>query len=332
VDLVNALMVQLSPELLPDSTAAPHQWGTTRLMRVSYAHFAPFRGHAAVRRTHWLADKIGTGVYLLPLFYDGFPRPRRHTPVSRPLLEAIHPNADSAARIVEDYMQLVGRFYREAAFARFHRRHRRVYAQARAEVRRNLPPPNFLPTMEAYYGAHQAAYRLVVNPFFKADWGMAWQVDGALGPTAVQIAAPFGEQTLARGRVVRAGFDNADAVRNLSVHEFGHTFVNPLTARPALAAGIAAHRPLFRPISGQAQYRDWETSFNEHLVRAGEVRLAVALGRADVAQQLRTAYADWMYLPFFEAQLQRYEADRRRYPTLEAFLPNLIAALPTLAR
>lgn len=330
VEVVNALMVQLSSELLADSAADPQAWGTTRWMRISYAHFASFRGHAAVRRTQWLSDKIGTGVYLLPLFYQGFPHPRRHTPVSAPLLAAVHPNADSAARLVDAYMQLVGQFDRDAGFVHFMRRHRRVYARARAEVRFNLPPATFVPAMEAYYGTRHAAYRLLVNPFFKSQWGMAWQVERTRGTVATQIAAPFQSQTPGRGRRLRAGFDDADAVRNLSVHEFGHTFVNPLTSRPAFLAALAAYQGLFRPIPGQPQYRDWETVFTEHLVRAGEVRLAHALGRPEVSKQLRVAYADWMYLPFFEAQLQRYEADRQRYPSLEAFLPVVLAALSAL--
>jgi hypothetical protein len=71
-------------------------------------------------------------------------------------------------------------------------------------------------------------------------------------------------------------------------------------------------------------------SFNEHLVRAGEVRLALTLGRPEVSQQLRATYAAWIYLPLFEAQLQRYEADRQCYPTLESFLPVLINALSQL--
>ncbi|HEX8326346.1 MAG TPA: DUF4932 domain-containing protein [Hymenobacter sp.] len=332
VELVNALEVQISPEFLKDSATDPYLFSTTRLMRVSYNHFAPFREHAAVKRTKALTDKIGTGVYLLPLFYEGFPRPRRHSPVSRELLEALHPNADSAARMADEYMRLAGQFYQDARFADFQRRYRRVYDMAIAQVQRNLPPSNFIPTMEAYYGARKAAYRIIVNPFFKSQWGMAWQVAGPKGFTAVQITAPAGEQTLARGRVANAGFDDAEWVRNLSVHEFGHTFVNPLTALPAFAPGIAAQQALYRPIPDQAQYRDWGTSFNEHLVRAGEVRIALALGRPEVSSKLRADYAAWMYLPFFEAQLQRYEANRQRYPTLESFLPEIIGALPTLAK
>lgn len=329
---MNALEVQISPEFLPDSTADPQLFRSTCLMRLIYNAFARFRGHAAVRRTRELTSQLGTGVYLLPLFYEGFPRPRRHTPVSAELLAAVHPRPDSAARIVDEYTRLVGKFYRDAGFAQFQRHQRRVYALAVAEVRRSLPPVGFIPTMEAYYGAHKAAYRLIVNPFFKSEWGMSWQVAGAGGSTAVQIAAPFGEQKRAGARVVAAGFDNAEAVRNLSVHEFGHSFVNPLTAQPAVAAGLAAQQALFRPTPGQPQYRDWETSVNEHLVRAGEVRIALALGRPDVSRQLRADYAAWPYLSFFEAQLQRYEASREQYPTLESFLPSLIAALGELKR
>ncbi|GAB3013325.1 hypothetical protein GCM10027185_05040 [Spirosoma pulveris] len=150
------------------------------------------------------------------------------------------------------------------------------------------------------------------------------------GAIANQIAAPLKEQLLQNGLVIDTGFDDPDAIRNLSVHEFGHTFVNPLTALPTFASSIAAYKHLFRPISGQAQYSDWETSFNEHLVRAGEIRIAQKLKRPDVMEKLRTAYANWMYLPFFTAQLQRYESNRKKYPTLAVFLPDLIAALSSI--
>ncbi|SMB99829.1 hypothetical protein SAMN00120144_2787 [Hymenobacter roseosalivarius DSM 11622] len=149
VELVNALFVQISPEFLQDSAADPNLFNlfrNTRLMRVSYEYFAPFRQHAAVRRTQQLADNLGTSVYLLPLFYEGFPQPRRHTPISPEILEALHPNPDSATRQADEYLQLVGRFYREAHFAHFQRRYRHAYTQAVAEVRRNLPPPSLYPS------------------------------------------------------------------------------------------------------------------------------------------------------------------------------------------
>lgn len=332
VELVNALQVQISPEFLPDSAADPALFRTTRLMRLSYNYFAPFRNHAAVQRTRWLTEKIGTGVYLLPLFYTDSPQPRRVTPVSAPILAAIHSHPDSAARIADNYMELVGQFGRDANFAQFRRRYRYVYELALAETRRNLPAAAFIATLEQYYGASKAGYRIIVNPFFKAEWGMSWQVATPAGPVAYQIAAPMQEQVVQQGHVVQAGFDNAAAVRNLSVHEFGHSFVNPLTGQPAIAARLAAQAALFRPVPGQGQYRDWETLFNEHLVRAGEIRVALALGQQAVAEQLRTEYAAWMYLPFFEQQLQRYEANRQQYPSLEAFLPDLLTAVDALPR
>jgi hypothetical protein len=330
VELINALEVQNAAEFLKDSLADPYLYRTTRLMRISYEFFAPFRQHSAVTRTHWMTEKIGTGIYLLPLFYEGFPRPRRHTPVSPEILQAIHPQVDSAAQLVDEYMQLASAFYRDAGFASFQRKYQYVYTQALAQVKRNLPPAGFIPTMEAYYGARKIAYRLIINPFFKANWGMAWEVTTSNGRVANQIAAPLGEQTVTANRVTDAGFDNPEQIRNLSVHEFGHTFVNPLTALPGIAPSLAAHKNLFRSIPGQGQYSDWETSFNEHLVRAGEVRIALALGLPKVAQQLRTDNANWMYLPFFEKQLARFEANRKRYPTLASFLPDLIAELQTI--
>nr|WP_293841731.1 DUF4932 domain-containing protein [uncultured Arsenicibacter sp.] len=330
VELVNALVVQNSPEFIKDSLADPYLYRTTRLMRISYEYFASFRSHPAVKKTQWMTDKIGTGVYLLPLFYEGFPRPRRHTPVSSEILQAIHPDPDSARQFVEDYIHTLAGFYQNADFAAFQHRYQSVYELAVSQVKQNLPPANFIPVMEAYYGTRKSAYRIIVNPFFKAEWGMAWQVLSRRGPIANQIASPMGEQLITGNRITDTGYNNAAAIRNLSVHEFGHTFVNTLTVLPVFATALAVHKSLFKPIAGQAQYTDWETSFNEHLVRAGEVRIALALGLPRVAAQLREQNEAWMYLSFFEKQLSVYEANRKRYPTLKSYMGQLIDSLSAL--
>lgn len=330
IELVNALEVQNSPEFIKDSLVDPHLYRITRLMRISYEYFAPFRQHPAVKRTQWMTDKIGTGVYLLPLFYDAFPTPRQHTPVSAEILQTIHPQPDSAKQLVDDYMQLVASFYQDAKFAAFQQQYQEVYALAIRQVQRNLPPAGFISQMEAYYGVHKAAYRIIINPFFKAEWGMAWQVISQKGSIANQIAAPLQEQIVKGNQIRDVGYDNAAAIRNLSVHEFGHTFVNTLTSLPAFAPKLASYQALFKPIPGQAQYTDWETSFNEHLVRAGKVQIALSQGLPQVARQLRHQNANWMYLAFFEDQLKLYEANRKRYPTLESYMNSLLAALSSL--
>lgn len=168
-------------------------------------------------------------------------------------------------------------------------------------------------------------------PFFKAQWGMGWSVTDGPREYLYSIVAPFDEQVWAgRPNVAKSGYANAEQIRNWCVHEFGHSFVNPLTAREPHASAIARHKHLFRPIANQGQYSDWATVFNEYVVRAGEIQMAEGAGRPAEAERLRVQYRDWTYLPYFTRQLTYYQAHRKRYPTFETFLPTLIAGLASL--
>lgn len=57
---------------------------------------------------------------------------------------------------------------------------------------------------------------------------MGWELDSPHGKEMFNIAAPFDEQKIQQQNVLAAGYDNRSAVANLSVHEFGHSFVHTL--------------------------------------------------------------------------------------------------------
>nr|WP_242693295.1 DUF4932 domain-containing protein [Sabulibacter ruber] len=331
IELLSTLNNQISTAFLKDSAEDPYLYRTTRLMRLNYEHFKPYKDHPAVVATQRMSDKIGTGVYLLGLFYTDFPKPALKHPISEVILREIHPNLDSANLLVQEYFRLASRFYQEASFEKYFAQNQLLYKLAKEEVQRNLPGANFIPALEAYYGAKKDSYHLVVMPSFKSGWGLSWQIQHNGQVHIYNIAAPLQEQRLGAGaKVLEAGYDNPAEIRNLSVHEFGHSFVNPLTSQPRLAEQINRYQHLFKPIPNQGQYSDWLTSFNEHLVRAGEIRIAQQMGNQQESQNLQRAYQDWMYLPHFLQQLQHYEQNRKQYPRLEDYLPVLIASLGAL--
>ena len=67
IELLSTLNNQISTSFLKDSLADPYLYKTTRLMRLNYEHFEPFKQHPAIKATQQMSDKIGTGVYLLDL-------------------------------------------------------------------------------------------------------------------------------------------------------------------------------------------------------------------------------------------------------------------------
>jgi hypothetical protein len=66
-----------------------------------------------------MSDKIGTGVYLLGLFFDEFPSATQKLPVPEPILKAIHANQDSANLLVNQYILQVASFYHDTNFDQY---------------------------------------------------------------------------------------------------------------------------------------------------------------------------------------------------------------------
>jgi hypothetical protein len=330
IEVLSTLNNQISTSFLKDSVADPFLYKNTRLMRMNYDHFKKYEGHPAIVATQQMSDRIGTGVYLLGLFYDEFPKVTQIFPISEPILKAIHEDMDSANLLVNNYILQVAGFYRDSNFDQYFANNSELYQLAILEVEKNLPGSKFIKTLESYYGAEKASYHIVAMPSFKSGWGMAWEIGSDGKKEAFNIIAPLQEQITSEGVVTQAGFNNPGEIRNLSVHEFGHTFVNPLTQSAPFEEQISRYAHLFKPIPNQGQYSDWLTSFNEHIVRAGEIRIASVMGNDRESERLRFEYKDWMYLSHFIEELKKYEHNRKKYPTFKSFLPALINSLKTL--
>jgi hypothetical protein len=331
IELISTLNNQIATSFLKDSADSPYLYKTTRLMRLNYEHFKPFGQHPAVAGTMKMSKRIGTGVYLLGLYFDELPKLVQKQPVSEIILQEIHPDKDSANMILKDYIGLIRQFYYDTNFEQYFLRNKPLYELAVREVKQNLPEDRFITALEAYYGMQKSSYHINVMPSFKSGWGMGWQLENKGKTDVFNIAAPLQEQILNKDkRVLTAGYNNPEEIRNLSVHEFGHSFINPLTTQAHVAKQLDNYKHLFKPIPNQGQYSDWLNVFNEHLVRAGEIRIALQLGQEEESKRLQEQYKDWMYLPHFIAQLKTYERNRVKYRSLENYLPIIIASLAEL--
>lgn len=333
VEILNALAVQTSANWLKDTLTSPWFMENSVLMRQSYRHFQKAQHHPFFRTYERLTDKLGTGVYLFSFYYTDVPNARRKASVSDVLLREVHSNQDSAVYLVDRFMDQLNRFYKDVDFDKFLADNAYVYQKATAEVTQNLPDASFVPILENYYGTSKHSYNIIVNPFYKTDWGMGWETISLGGADIYNISAPLSKVTLGEnGRIVSPGFNNPTEIRRLSVHEFGHSFVNPLANQTNYKPQIERFNTLYEPIEGEGQYRDWHTQFCEYVVRAGEVRIALAMNDPAAAKATEERNAKWRYLPHFMNQLARYEQNRAKYPTFAAFFPDLIASLGALKK
>lgn len=330
---MNVLAVQNTPNLLNDAQADTHLSENTALMQQSFRQFERVRQQPVFRTYQRLEDSLGTGTYLLGLYYSDVPNARRITDIPTIITRAISPDHDSVTHVIDNFFVQLNGLYRAIRFDQFMADNRYVYEKAQGEIVKNLPEAQFIPTLERYYGTTKQSYHLIVNPFFKSEWGMGWEVPTKGGGDIYNITAPFKKAVLAKdGRIVSPGFDDPANIRRLSVHEFGHSFVNPLANQPDFRRQIEQFNSLYAPVKGQEQYDNWHTQFCEYIVRAGEVRIARTMNNEADARAVEQQNVNWRYLPHFTAQLERYERNREKYPTFETFFPDLIMSLAELRK
>lgn len=77
----------------------------------------------------------------------------------------------------------------------------------------------------------------------------------------------------------------------------------------------------------------WENCVVEHLVRLGEIRIAVSMNDTAEANRLRKLHIDgfrFILLPLLEKKMETYEANRTMYPDFTSFLPQLLSVFHSL--
>lgn len=333
VEIINLLAVQNTPNLLKDTLTNPWLKENSILMRRSFLQFSHVRQQAIFQTYQRLEDKLGTGTYLLGLYYSEVPQARRQTDIPVIITEAVSSNRDSVLRAFDEFFGQLNGLYRDVGFGQFLAQNQYVYQKALAEVAKNLPATEFIPMLERYYGTTKRSYNILINPFFQTAWGMGWEVNDNGGTDIFNISSPVTKAILEEdGRVVSPGFDNRVEIRRLSVHEFGHSFINPLANQPGYKAQIEQFNRLYEPIEGDEQYHDWHTQFCEYVVRAGEIRLALVMNNVTDAKAVREQNAKWRYLAHFIDQLEYYEQNRPLYPTFASFFPTLVGSLAALKK
>ncbi len=119
------------------------------------------------------------------------------------------------------------------------------------------------------------------------------------------------------------------------IHEFSHSFVNPLMSGQT-AALRASGEPLFRAVQSQMRalaYTSWPTMLNESMVRASVIRYLLATdGPVAASNELSLQRGlGFVWMDELVRLLGEYESQRSAYPTFASFLPRLVDYFDALA-
>jgi hypothetical protein len=285
------------------------------------AHFGPFRDHAVIQMARKLRSEhgvsfdavMGLAVHITPPPELGErmpfePRPRQ--------LDERWQAEDARAFLGE-----LRKFAAETKFAAFFAGHEKLYAQAGERMARRLNERPYLKWFEQFFGARPGArFRVIVG-----------LLNGG-GNYGVSVRFPDGSEEITPILGVWE-FDAdgvpviADSITSLVVHEFGHSFTNPLVNKHERELLPAAEKiyPLVHAAMQEQAYGNAKTMLYESLVRACVVRYLLATDGKAAAQQdvQKNVERGFRWIGDLAELLGKYEADRKQYPTLDAFMPRV---------
>lgn len=308
------------------------------LCELARLEFLEYKDHEAVRLLDTLISRIGIdGPVNMIMSYTELPDIKKVHPIATRLLKSISGNEDveKGQQTIDSFIVQFLDFYKKANIELFLEKHEDYYDKAIRDVQKHLPPDSFINTMEQYYGQVNKEYILNPSPALYPGFGFGSRIETVDG---LIVFNTFGAlNSIATNKLeILFDFDNYADIRDLAVHEFGHSFVNPLTEIPDNIGILNQYSYLFRPIEksmSEQAYRSWRTCVTEHIVRLGEIRIALAMNDSLTATKIRTENIkqnNFIYLPFLEEKIVEYENNRDKYPSFSDFFPELISAFPEI--
>jgi hypothetical protein len=221
---------------------------------------------------------------------------------------------EEARKNAAEFLSACNAMYAEVNFDQYMRESAVYYQSALQQIQASLPSSQFISVMEAFYRKTFPQYVLI--PSLTLPKGMGFgprvRINGEMRVYNIFGAVDF--QSISDTKQLDMGFGQKDRLRELSIHEFGHSFVNPEIYRLA-ADQIEATASLFAPLRSAMEnqgYNDWKSCLIEHFVRAGEVVIAEKMGDAEAVRRLNEEYLNhrkFVYLPIIREELIRYDAD-----------------------
>jgi hypothetical protein len=286
--------------------------------------FAPYRNHAAVAS---FLDMARNGFNFAPpietmLYLSDPPELKQHLPLTDFLID----RAGGAEHIMR-FVDLLGDFARTSRFMEFFKNQSPYYGSLIERESGKSDLKRLTGRMEDYYGTRQAAYRVVLAQLIHAG-GYGPRVRGADGRYTVY--AVVGPKQLENDV---PDFGSADQYRHIVLHEFSHSFVNPIVE--SNAENLKPSAPFFETIRRDMENQgcaDWNACVAEQLVRAVSVRLTwIMLGPEAGADALNLEYMQGFRLVDAMAEkLKEYEDHRKKYRTLADFFPEIVRKLDAL--
>jgi hypothetical protein len=237
-----------------------------------------------------------------------------------------------ATKNVTIFLDGMNEFYKEIGLNNYFIETDKFYKKAIDEINSVLPKQDFIGAMEKFYNKKFDAYTLV--PSLTIPKGMGFGINYTLDKKThiLNVFGAFDFQEFLNTPELKMGFTNEKRLRELSVHEFGHSFVNPEVDKLPKEK-FSQTEKLFEPLKSKMSdqgYNTWKVCMYEHFVRAGEIMIAEKLGGTEGAKRLHSEYEQdrkFVYIPAILVELKKY--DKGGYKT---YYDAVVGAMEELAK
>lgn len=184
-----------------------------------------------------------------------------------------------------NFVSALNSFHNEIKFDSFLNKYKVYYDTMINEVKQNMPRENFIVEMEHFFKKEINNY--ILYPSLTMAFGQAFGVgsNNTIGNIFASFEAP---KEINNTSKLKLGFNNNASLRNICVHEFGHSFINQAVNKVDDNI-IKSKEYLFKPIKNKMTeqgYNQWKISLYEHFVRANEVIIAKLLGNKNEADKI----------------------------------------------
>jgi hypothetical protein len=284
--------------------------------------FAAYSGHPAVveldhsGKLNWNKGLCYDAFSAYPGYFSALPEGRRLYDYEDSFLQRVLPGMSREQKIeyLDAYWEKVMDFYRMSGFAGFFEKNSGLYQAYVNNVYDNLPKTD----------------PVKLHEDFHANYGFTnfYVVPSPLNlPTGGNYGWRIGTDIF---NFMGYGFSDPWAVKFLILHEFGHSFCNPVVEK--YIEDIYAYEGLMKGVAEEMEamaYRGWNTVMRELLVRSVHARLLLKMDGKEAAERylLGDTAQKFVFIRDFYDLLGVYEKNRSTYPTLYEFYPRLIESL-----
>lgn len=288
--------------------------------------FAPYKQHAAVVCFQNLRDQYG-------ISYDAVMSMAIHLDINGGKVKFLGEQADLEKRWsnvdIGDFIDKLNTFYTDTRFHNFFEQHRMFYDEGLKEYEANVMTYFHQEWYARFYGtAPTDRFRIVIGfTCGGGNYGPSRQLPGQPREAYAICGYYINPQT---GKPYGEGANMATTL----IHEFNHSFVNPLLNNETNASLIATTGQKLHKFSAYAMerqaYSDWQTVINESIVRAAVIlyMLDQDFDQKQVLNELANQVCrSFNWMPELVASLRYYAAHRDQYPTLNDYYPEIARCL-----